>query len=349
MKSRYRTVMLGCGNMSAAWLGSVRDHFSDRVEIVGFVDLNAGSAAQRAAEFGLGNAWTGASLDEALEHLRPDVLFNCTVPEAHLGTCRQALLSGCHVLVEKPLAMTVAESAELVRLSEQTGRRLSVIQNRRYLPGAIAARLALSQGAIGAVHTVCVDFFIAPHFGGFRETMESPLLLDMAIHTFDQGRYLTGLNPRKADCVEFNPPGSWFAHGASAIATFEMTGGVVFNYRGSWCAQGFPTSWAGSWRIIGDAGTLLWDGETGVAAERITGTWDGHAFHQPVERVTIPPVSLAPAETGHAGNIGEFLDCLDSGGTPQTAASDNILSVAMVEAAISSARNGTIAIPDNLL
>ena len=326
--------------MSGAWLQNVRDYFSDRVEIVGFVDLNAENAARRAAEFGGGKAQSGISLDAALRDLKPEVVFNCTVPEAHLGTCRQALLAGCHVLVEKPLAMSVAESRELIRLSEQTGCRFAVIQNRRYLPGANTARRALSQGAIGAIHTVCVDFFLAPHFGGFRETMDSPLLLDMAIHTFDQGRYLTGLNPRKATCHEFNPPGSWFAHGASAVAIFEMTGGVVFNYRGSWCAQGFPTSWAGAWRIIGEKGTLLWDGENEVVAERIDGTWDGKAFIQPVGKVTIPPVSLAPAQTGHAGNIAEFLDSLDSGGNPQTVACDNIRSLAMVEAAISSARSG---------
>jgi predicted dehydrogenase len=340
--------MLGCGSMSAAWLENVRDHFSDRVEIVGFVDLNADNAARRAAEFGGLNARTSVSLDVALRELRPAVVFNCTVPEAHLATCRQALLAGSHVLVEKPLAMSVAESRELVHVAEQTGCRLAVIQNRRYLPGARTARRALSEGAIGALHTVCVDFFLAPHFGGFREAMQSPLLLDMAIHTFDQGRFLTGLNPRKAICHEFNPPGSWFSHGASATAIFEMAGGVVFNYRGSWCAQGFPTSWAGTWRIIGEKGTLLWDGEASVVAERIAGSWDGHAFFQPVEKVTIPPVSLTPAETGHAGNIAEFLDCLDSGAVPQTVAADNIRSIAMVEAAIFSARSGAFAaIADN--
>jgi len=341
--------MVGCGAMSGAWLGNVRDHFSDRVEIVGLVDLNAESAARRSAQYGFGDAWTGVSLDEALRDLRPDVVFNCTVPDAHLPICRQALLAGCHVLVEKPLATSIAESAELVRLSRQTGCQLAVIQNRRYLPGAITAQRALAKGVIGAVHTVCVDFFLAPRFGGFRDTMESPLLLDMAIHTFDQGRFLTGLNPRKVTCHEFNPPGSWYGHGASAMALFEMTGGVVFNYRGSWCAQGFPTSWAGSWRIIGETGTLLWDGETEVIAERIVEKWDGHGLFQPVEEVTIPAATLSPAESEHAGNICEFLDALDSGGVPQTVASDNILSVAMVEAAISSARTGAaVAIPDPL-
>ena len=343
--------MLGCGSMSGEWLSKVRDHFSDRVEIVGLVDLNVDSAVNRAKEFGHQNAWTGTLLEEAVRELKPEVVFNCTVPGAHLGTCKEALEAGCHVLVEKPLATTVAEGRELVRASEQAGRCLAVIQNRRYHTGGIVAQGALAEGVIGKVHTLCVDFFVAPHFGGFRETMESPLLLDMAIHTFDQSRYLTGLNPRKVTCHEFNPPGSWFGHAASAMATFEMTDGVMFNYRGSWCAQGFPVDWNGSWRIIGTKGTLLWDGGNMVEAERIDESWDGNGFMQPVEKISIPLAPLTPAESGHGGNIAEFLDCIDNGGRPQTVASDNMLSLAMVEAAIASARSGgaSSSIPDNIL
>jgi predicted dehydrogenase len=43
--------MLGCGKMSWAWIANTRDHFSDQVGIVDLVDLNAESAARRAAEF----------------------------------------------------------------------------------------------------------------------------------------------------------------------------------------------------------------------------------------------------------------------------------------------------------
>jgi len=336
--------------MSGEWLKKVRDHFSERVEIVGLVDLNAESAAGRAKEFGHEKAWTGSSLEEALRELKPEVVFNCTVPGAHLGTCMQALEAGCHVLVEKPLATSVGEGWKLVEMSRKMGRCMAVIQNRRYHTGGEAARRALAEGVIGKVHTLCVDFFVGPHFGGFRETMESPLLLDMAIHTFDQSRYLSGFNARKATCQEFNPPGSWFGHGASAMATFEMTDGVMFNYRGSWCAQGCPVSWNGAWRIIGERGTLLWDGENRVAAERVDANWDGQGFMQPIEKLTIPPTELAPAESGHAGNIAEFLDCIENGGTPQTVVSDNLRSLAMVETAISSARSGaTVSIPENLL
>lgn len=294
MQSVYRTLLVGCGSMSGAWLTPARDHFSDRIEIVGLVDLNLDAARKRAAEFGLDKAWTGASLDTALAELKPDILFNVTIPEAHHATCKAALLAGAHVLVEKPLATTVAEARELLDVSAKTGKLLAVIQNRRYLSGIKAVREALDSGVIGPVHTIYADFFLGPRFGGFRDQMKHPLLLDMAIHTFDQARFLCGRETLHTTCHEFNPAGSWYAHGASAVATFEMTGGVVFNYRGSWCARGHKTSWEASWRIIGENGTMLWDGEDSITVERVTPATAGQGFFEPVESLTIPTLNTPP-------------------------------------------------------
>ena len=39
-----------------------------------------------------------------------------------------------------------------------------------------------------------------------------------------------------------------------------MGDGVIFNYRGSWCADGARTSWEAAWRIVGERGSLVWDG-----------------------------------------------------------------------------------------
>lgn len=75
------------------------------------------------------------------------------------------------------------------------------------------------------------DFFIGAHFGGFRDAMPSPLLLDMAIHTFDAARYLSGADPLAVYCDEFNPAWSWYAGNACATAIFEMTGGLRYVYR----------------------------------------------------------------------------------------------------------------------
>ena len=334
---KYRVVLVGCGGICGGWLSAVRDHFSDRAEIVGYVDLHAASAKKRAEEFGPASALIETSLEVALEKLKPDVVFNCTIPEAHTATCLTALEAGCHVLVEKPLAPTVAEGRQLIAASKKAGKCLAVIQNRRYIPAIITARKALAEGMIGNVHTVCADFFLAPHFGGFREEMKHVLLVDMAIHTFDEARFLIGRDATRVFCHEFNPVGSWFAHGASAMAIFELTDGVIFNYRGSWCAQGLATSWESTWRFIGDKGTMSWDGGVELAVETLDGAYDQKSFMQPMKKTMLPLLTLSPEEGGHAGNIGEFLHALDTGELPQTVATDNIRSLAMVEGAVASA------------
>lgn len=348
VRNKYQAVLVGCGSMSRGWLSAIQEHYSEYVSVHGFVDLNLENARSRAEESGAKQPWIGASLDEAIAKLSPDIVLNCTVPEAHAITCTSALQAGCHVLVEKPLAMTVEEGLRMAAASSDSDRCLAVIQNRRYLPGGETVRRVLADGTIGRIHTICADFFLGPRFGGFREKMAHPLLADMAIHTFDQARYLTGLDAVSVLCHEFNPEGSWFSAGASATAIFAMRGGAVFTYRGSWCAQGLPTSWESAWRIIGDRGTLLWDGHDKVTVERIL-PWDGNGFVQPVETLTFEVKPLEQADSGHAGNIGEFLRALDQGRKPQTRVEDNLQSLAMMEGAILSAEEDRRVTIDTLL
>lgn len=92
--------------------------------------------------------------------------------------------------------------------------------------------------------------------------MDHPLIVDMAIHTFDQARFISGTDPISVYCHEYNPPGSWYKGNAAAICIFEMSDGSVFTYRGSWAAEGQNTSWESAWRVTGSEGTALWDALT---------------------------------------------------------------------------------------
>src|SRR4029078_10982047 len=125
----------------------------------------------------------------------------------------------------------------LVHAAERAGRTYAVMQNRRFEHGIRTLRDGLAAGRIRSVTTLACDFFKAPHFGGFREEMESPLLLDMAIHQFDQARFVAGVEPGAASCHEVNPDGARYEGRASAICTFELADGSIFSYRGSWTAE----------------------------------------------------------------------------------------------------------------
>jgi predicted dehydrogenase len=342
MSGKTRVVIVGCGGISGGWFKAVVGR--PDVEVVGLVDIRPESAQKRAEEFQLEHAVVGEDLNKVLRKTSPDVLFNCTVPEAHAATTLAALKRGCHVLCEKPLADTMSNARRMLRAARQAGKLFAIMQNRRFDPNIRRARAFLDSGALGELTTVQSNFFVGAHFGGFRDHMEHVLILDMAIHTFDAARFLTGANPAAVYCQEWNPQGSWYDRDASAVAVFEMAGGkpnaksnLIYMYQGSWCADGHPTTWEAQWRIIGKKGTLLWDGATGLSAQVVSKTG---AFRSEVVDAPIPPAEASSEANGHAWLIHDFLDCLRTGRTPDTIATNNIHSLAMVHGAIASAKKG---------
>ncbi len=329
-------ILAGCGGMSRTWLQAAAAQ--EGLSVVALVDLVPEVARERAAQFGLEGAGCYSSLGEALMAHQADVVFDCTVPPAHHAVTLEALRAGCHVLGEKPMADSMEHAREMVAAAREADRIYAVIQNRRYRAPIRRVRQALAAGLVGKVHTVNADFYLGAHFGGFRAAMDHVLLLDMAIHSFDQARFLADARAEAVYCHEYNPPGSWYAHGASAMAVFEMTGGIAFNYRGSWCSEGSQTSWECDWRIIGDKGTLRWDGADGIGVT--VGDPKSENLVRPSFAVDVPPLDWDDADDGHAGLIREFLRCVREGGRPLTHCEDNIHSLAMVFGAIESAETG---------
>jgi predicted dehydrogenase len=340
MNTLLTAVLAGCGGISSAWLKPAR--VIPGLKIVGLVDLIEENACKRAIEFDLPQAVTGTNLDRILDSTHPDIVFDCTIPEAHLPTTLAALRHGCHVLGEKPLADSMEHARQMVAAAQTSGKLYAVMQNRRYLEPTRRIQQFIASGAIGPLNTVNCDFYLGPHFGGFREQMEHVLLMDMAIHTFDQARFMTGADPSSVYCKEWNPPGSWYRHGASAIAIFDMRlpgteNEIVYTYRGSWCAEGLRTSWEAEWRFIGLHGSLLWDGHQGFTAESVS---QANGFWSDVRSLDIPAYTNPEKTEGHASCIREFVEAVRTGTVPGTICTDNIRSLGMVFGAIESVEAG---------
>jgi predicted dehydrogenase len=246
--------------------------------------------------------------------------------------------AGFPVLGEKPMASSMREARRMVKVAEETGQMYMVSQTRRWDEQHEIMHRMVREGALGELTTANCDFYKACHFGGFREEMESPLILDMSIHHFDMARYITGEDPVAVYAHEFNPTGSWFEGDVAASCIFEMTGGVVFTYRGSWCAEGCETSWNGSWRLIGEEGTVLYEEDEFPCAERLGGK-PQEGEPAPYEPVTIPQPELEYPTW--QGALREMLWYLREGVVPQTECHDNIKSLAMVFAAMESSRRGS--------
>jgi len=334
---QFKIILAGCGGMANAWLTYMLKR--EDVEIVGLCDIIVERAADMKKRYNLPE--TTKIFDDIKKSLiacpETNLVVDCTTPDAHELIATTAMNFGADVIGEKPMAETREQALNQIAVADKTGRSYAVMQNRIYLPGMRTIRKALNENLLGRVGSVSSDFFIGAHFGGFRDLMDNVLILDMAVHTFYQARFLIGANPKSVYCHEFNPAGSWYKGNASAVAIFEFDNGVVYDYRGSWCSEGFNTSWECDWRIIGEKGTVKWDGGSNLAAQIKK---DGAAgFTVPFDEIKLDMLDIGKSH-GHEGCFNEMFNALTEKRPAETDCHENYYSMNMVYGAIESAKYG---------
>jgi predicted dehydrogenase len=329
--TKMRAVVVGAGIVAGFWMAPLRR----RADVVALVEIDDEHVRDARARFEL-DCPGFSSLDEALSSVPADVVINLTPPEHHRRVAEQALDAGCHVLTEKPMAATFEDAAAMVAAARRAGRTLAVMQNRRHHPAIRRLRQGVVDGEIGRPMALLADMSMAPrHAAGHLPAHPHPLLLDMAVHTFDQARFLAGAEAVRVVCHEFTAPHSWYSGAAAAIATFELEDDVVFSYRGNWIAAGFPTSYDSAWRISGAHGTAVWDSFGAPACEVAVGPPPERGAAS-VQRTTWD-VPEPRDGTGHVAAVDDLFDALESGLRPETEGTENLGTLAMVFAAIRSA------------
>ncbi|MEO7222036.1 MAG: Gfo/Idh/MocA family oxidoreductase [Devosia sp.] len=340
-----RAVLVGCGVMGARWATALSTSpLRDRVQLVGLVDVDTALAISVRDANGLTDAVVGADLAEMLKAGNAEIVFDVAVPAVRKAIVIAAFEHGCDVLTEKPMAASLEDARDILAAARKARRQHAVTQNRRFKASIRRIRKFIASGALGDISALHCDFFIGAHFGGFRDEMEHVLLLDMAIHTFDAARFMSGKDAVAVYCQETNPKGSWYAHGAAANAIFELGDHTTFTYRGSWAAEGANTSWEATWRVVGSKGSLLWDGEDAISASVVDGD---EGFFRPLRSVTIPEWTDERVTNEHVSAVEDFLDALDNGSAPESVGTDNIKSLAMVFGAIESARKRQLVLVDS--
>ena len=314
-----KVIQVGIGGMGNAWLRAVQA--SPHVEYAGFVEVNAAVAAEQVGKYGLDGSTIFPSLEEALGAVQADGVINVTPPQFHRQVSLAALEAGVPVLSEKPLADTLAAAQDIVDASDRTGVLHKEKQNYRYHAPTQTLYQTLRTGDFGAIGAVKVDFFKGPHFGGFREEMPYPLIIDMSIHHFDLMRFFLGRDPVALYGRSWNPPWSWFKGDASAAVTLEFANqsvdsDVVVSYNASWCSQGQVTPWNANWRFECAEGVIALTDDQ-VTTQRPDG-----------ELVSVPTVE--PERLGQAYLLHEFYEAVMLGKPPVTTCQDNIKSLGIV-------------------
>lgn len=197
LESSLRFAILGCG------ASIVPTHLAalaalSNAQLVGMSDIDAERGAKRAAE---ANCRFFSDHRALLAELQPDVVVICTPHPFHTDLALDALAAGAHVLVEKPIAVEVAEADQMIAAAEAAGRILAVNFQQRFLPAIEHARTLVDSGALGSlVRVLCIEpwFRTEAYYrsASWRATWKGEgggVLLNQAPHTIDLLCHLAGM------------------------------------------------------------------------------------------------------------------------------------------------------------
>ncbi|MDP3178824.1 MAG: Gfo/Idh/MocA family oxidoreductase [Spirochaetaceae bacterium] len=192
-----RASIVGYGNIGPVHARAIASGGSARIEAICDIDpLRRESAAA---------SWPGtriyADFAEMLSRERPDSVHVCTPHHLHASMARAALRSGAHVLMEKPMALDLAEGQALAAEWRASGRLLGLCFQNRYRPALIEARRRLATGELGAILGIKAvvawkrDAAYYGQGGGWRgkwETEGGSAVINQAIHSLDLIQWLGG-------------------------------------------------------------------------------------------------------------------------------------------------------------
>ncbi|HEX9923928.1 MAG TPA: Gfo/Idh/MocA family oxidoreductase [Anaerolineae bacterium] len=333
-------IQIGIGGMGQTWLKTVLD--SSEVTHAALVEVNEAIVQQQAETYGLDRTLIFRTLPEALTAVSADAVINVTPPAFHCEISSMALAAGLPVLSEKPLATTLADAAAIVQRANETGVLHMVAQNYRYHVPIQTVKRILAAGEFGPVGSVSVEFFKGPHFGGFRDEMPYPLIIDMAIHHFDLMRFFLDSDPTSVMARSWNPPWSWYKGDASASISLQFANRTMVAYNGSWCSTGRETPWNAHWRFECEHGIItLQDDRVYTQSRRDElERLGGYSRFKNGDVSEVEPVELT--HVAQAYLLHEFYEAVTQGKPVATTCQDNIKSLGIVFDVIKSCETGRV-------
>jgi predicted dehydrogenase len=299
------------------------------------------------------NARTVTDLAVALADPRVDIVTICTPTPTHRDFAEAALRAGKHVLLEKPMALSVADAQAIAREAEASGLVLMVAHVVRFFPAYERVRSEVEGGAVGHPLHVRAERMIAPPSTPwwYDENLSGGVVFDVGIHDLDQANLLLG------------DPLAVRAAGQDALGPVETTvryagGGLAQVLSHARMPQSVP--FATSLQVIGDGGVVFTrhlGGERAVdeftmrgsaaagpaAPDALAGT-AGQAAPAASAASATDPESAAPAgeqPDPYARQAAHFLECVASGRASRVAPTEAaVLAVRTAHAARESLRSG---------
>ena len=167
----------------------------DKVKIVAITDVVKENAMAAADEFGIEHVFTNHQ--EMLDTVELDAVSVCTPNKFHANATIASLKAGCHVICEKPPAMTVAEAEKMAKTARNAGKILTYGLSFRHAPEVDALKRFIDADELGEIYAARVHAIRRrgiPGWGVFtnKELQGGGPLIDIGVHMLDTAMYLMG-------------------------------------------------------------------------------------------------------------------------------------------------------------
>ncbi len=317
-----KILQIGAGIRGRHWARFIKGY--PDAECVGMVDPD--DAARIEVEKLLGSTCGYfRDLEAAVRSVKPDAALIVAPSVLHGDLTLRCLDAGLTVLVEKPLATTVAEGRLVLDRAQAVGRQVIVAENYRYWPAERTIKRLLDSGFLGKVdNALLIDRRNQPSRveGPWFGKIDYPQLQEIATHHFDSLRAFFGSQPESVTVRVWNPPWTDYQHGAHTEAFIEFPG-VRVQYVGTLLSHRYGFS---LW-IEGERG-VLWTNRKIVAFRPRGSRW-----FRPRRNDRVPKGDERPyPQGGTTSLLNSLRDAVLTGQSAETRGDDNIWTVAMVEA-----------------
>jgi UDP-N-acetyl-2-amino-2-deoxyglucuronate dehydrogenase len=325
-------VVHGVGMIGSGFMGRTWSEVTRRLPGCELRGVAVGRrAAALAADFGVPEF---DSIDALLASDDIDVVVISTPPSLHAEHVVAALAAGKHVLVEKPMAWTAAESLALDNAARHAQLQLAVVSHHRFRNSPRTAKRLLDEGAIGDVRMVTVTG--VSEWWDFDEFQDRWKLDPTKMRTFDDWgahacdllHWFVGANPVHAfansHTYSAQPPDD-----QSVMAFYTFDNNVMATI---WMTYEMPSPGVGSglqFLIVGSKGSIDLD-PFGSVRLGTDGEWTTVYSQPPFDKED--PADGTRLEAFERA-LQDLLDCIDSGGTPLVNAREGLATQKMLEAA----------------
>jgi predicted dehydrogenase len=335
MSDELRFGLIGCGRVASRHAQSVAELPGARLSAV--ADIRENRARRFAVEYG---AALYTDYRRLLERTDVDVVNICVPSGLHAQVALDAIQVGKHVIVEKPLALSLADADRMIAAAKQAEVNLCVVLQNRYNPPMQDLKRVVESGRLGKLllGNATVRWYRPQEYyeDDWHGTwaMDGGALMNQSIHHIDALQWLLG------------KPASVFAYSATlahrmeaedtGVAVIRFVGGALGVVEGSTIT--YPENLEGSVAVFGERGSL----KVGGTALNRKVLWKiaGELEHEKelLTRESVDPPSVYG--TSHRAVIADMIAAIRAGREPKTNGREAKKSLALVLAMYESAATG---------